>query len=106
MQGGASDELAEVLGNPNLSESFAMQVMKDGVVLFECPEKAEAFRNMLEAAGHLQVFVSEINSHAIFRALEDVDGLVVLVGKGGDDFMPTPAELAAALRQKPAFEDL
>jgi hypothetical protein len=106
MQDGPSGELATLFGNASLSESFAVQVMKDGVIVFECPEEADMFRTMLEDAGHLQVIVSEIDSHALFRTLADVDGVVVLMGQGGKHFLPTPAELAASLRQKPAFDDM
>jgi hypothetical protein len=105
-QEGGADDLARVVGNARLATSFRIDVMRDGVVAFSDPARGAAFRNLLEAAGHLEVLVSEVDSHALFREATGPGrgGVVVLVADEGH--LPSPAQLAAALRRKRSFEDL
>lgn len=99
------DDLADMLGAPHLAGSLSVQVMRDGVVAFVDAKGASAFRDLLEADGHLEVLVSEIDSHSLFRTLSDTrSSLVVLMHS--ERAPPAPARLAAALRQKRAFEEL
>lgn len=98
------DELAGVLGDPRLSEALSLDARTDGIVAFDTAAEADSFRNMLEADGHLDVGVVEVDSHALFRAREESKGVVVLLGQG--DMTPTPAQLAAALRGHRAFDEL
>ena len=106
LQEGGARDLAKLLGNAQLEHSFSVEVMRSGVVAFAQPERATAFRDLLEADGHVQVLISEMASHTLF--LEAVgsgrSGVVVLMADEG--YLPTPAQLAAALRHKRSFEDL
>jgi hypothetical protein len=105
VQEGRMDDLARLLGASHLADNLSVDVMRDGVVAFEHPAGASAYRDLLEADGHLDVLVSEIDSHTLFRTLLQArSSLVVLMHCQAAP--PAPARLAAALRQKRAFEDL
>lgn len=103
VQPGAQDGLAALLG-ADVAGRISVQHMRDGVVAFEDVAEIDGYRDALEAAGRVDVTTSRIDSHALFRAVGDTQGVVVLMGQG--EVSPTPAELAAALRRKVAFDDL
>lgn len=98
------DEVAKLLGDASLSDALSIDSKTDGIIAFEDADEADAFRNMLEADGHLHVQVAEVDSHALFRVREESRGIVVLMGQG--DLTPTPGDLAAALRGKRSFDEL
>lgn len=95
-QEGVAPDLAKVLKNARLASALSADVMRDGVVCFERAEHAESFAALLEGAGHLDVLVTEVDSHKLFRITADAQAVVVLVGES--DVVPQPAKLAAALR--------
>lgn len=103
VQPGAQSELAALLG-ADVASRLSVQHMADGVVTFEEAAAVDGYRDALEAGGNLSVTTSRIDSHELFRAVGDAMGVVVLMGQG--EVYPTPAELAAALRRKVAFDDL
>jgi hypothetical protein len=103
LQESTMDEIAKLLHSPLLASSISFDIARDGVVTFEDAGEAQSFRNMLEADGYHGVLVLEVDSHDLFLALAQTKGVVVLMGQG--DVMPTPAQLAGALRGQRMFED-
>jgi hypothetical protein len=128
MQEGSAGELAKLLKKPHLTEALQMRQMQDGVIAFDCDMAAESFLDSLHGAGNLRATLMEVDAHQLFRATADARAAVVLVCGGdspsrgvGEDaassvawpsstvhrqagFVPTPAQLAAALRGK-SMED-
>ena len=50
-----------------------------------------------------QVQLAEVDSHEMFRQVQDVKGAVVLLREGG--YVPLPSELKPSLLGKNAMED-
>jgi hypothetical protein len=48
----------------------------------------------------LQVSIARCNSHALFRSVQDVKAVVVLL-RGGGSFLPQPHQLSTSLRSHP-----
>jgi len=128
---GAADDLARALGKGrDWAARMDVGSRRDGVVAFASERDARRFAELLEApadgdqpgGGHSGVAVARVDSHALFRAADDVKSVVVYLPpctKGGaegaageattsasdDDGdaaaacgrMPRPHELAAAL---------
>ena len=51
----------------------------------------------------LQVFIAQCDAHDIFRNVQDVRGIVVLLRRSTD--VPMPHQLAISLRNKQSFEN-
>lgn len=124
LQDGQGAELADLIGVPSLSGKLTHRHMQDGIIAFADAHAAVCFRDELQAAGNLAAALTEVDSHQLFRASADAKHAVVLVGPDGTAdadaalpaiargthldssdrshakqvFVPTPAELAAALR--------
>lgn len=96
------DELSRVLrrrgadGGPLIRCSE----MKDGVVAFEDEADAERYGQLLEADGAAQVSIARCDSHELFRGVQDVKAVVVLLRRGGP-LLPQPHQLATSLRSQP-----
>lgn len=75
--------------------------MKDGVVAFEDEADAERYGELLEADGSAQVSVARCDSHELFRTVQDVRAVVVLLRRqeGPAPFLPQPHQLATSLRR-------
>lgn len=59
---------------------------------------AERYGQLLEAdGGAAEVGLVRCDSHELFRTVQDVRGVVVLL-RGGRDFLPQPHQLATSLR--------
>eukprot|EP00892_Ulva_mutabilis_P005700 jgi/Ulvmu1/3501/UM162_0008.1 len=121
-------ELARLVGDPSLAGKLTHRRMQDGVIAFADASAAMQFRDKLQAAGSLAAALTEVDSHALFRASADAQHVVVLVGpehadsavaastmgahvdddldvQRKDVFVPSPAELAAALRGPSPTQD-
>ena len=123
--------MAKVLNLPHLESALQMRQLQDGIIAFDCETAACNYLDALQAAGSLTATLSEVDSHQLFRATADTKAAVVLVcgadstsraGSSGVEvvpewpsslvhqrqtvkFVPTPAQLAAALRGKGALDD-
>ena len=53
--------------------------------------------------GLLQVLIAQCDAHDVFRHVQDVRGVVVLLRKGSN--VPTPQQLAVSLRNKQSLEN-
>ena len=72
----------------------------DGLVTFEVEEDAERYGNLLEESGAAEsVAVVRCDSHELFRSVQGVRGVVVLVKKKESSVVPAPHQLAAAVRK-------
>ncbi|KAL4437392.1 hypothetical protein ABPG75_004531 [Micractinium tetrahymenae] len=98
----AEDELSRVLRRraPDGGPLIRCSEMKDGVVAFEDEADAERYGQMLEADGDAQVSIARCDSHELFRSVQDVKAVVVLLRRGGA-FLPQPHQLATSLRSQP-----
>lgn len=131
LQDGQNMELAKVIGAPSLAGKLTHRHMQDGIIAFADVHAATRFRDELQTAGTLAAALTEVDSHSLFRASADAKHVVVLVGsdhtddaaselpaiargshldssgssKEKDVFVPTPAELAAALRGPSPTQD-
>ena len=128
LQDDHSSELARLVGDPSLAGKLKHRHMQDGIIAFADTRAAMNFRDKLQAAGSLAAALTEVDSHALFREAADAKHVVVLVGPdsagstvaaiskgahlqdslGGpaeDVFVPSPAELAAALRGPSPMQD-
>ena len=70
----------------------------DGVIAFEDESMAEEYGHGLEQDGALRVSLVESNSHEIFRTVNEVKGVVILLKRGAK--VPTSRNLAASLRAR------
>ncbi|EFN60161.1 expressed protein [Chlorella variabilis] len=96
------DELSRVLRRRAADGSPLIRCseMRDGVVAFEDEADAERYGQLLEAEGLAEVSMARCDSHDLFRSVQDVRGVVVLLRAGGA-FLPQPHQLAASLRSTP-----
>lgn len=96
------DELSRVLQRRAADGSPLIRCseMRDGVVAFEDEADAERYGQMLEAEGSAEVSIARCNSHALFRSVQDVKAVVVLL-RGGGSFLPQPHQLSTSLRSQP-----
>ncbi|KAL3144957.1 hypothetical protein ABBQ32_003463 [Trebouxia sp. C0010 RCD-2024] len=101
----AEDELSKVLKRRRKDGSALIKVdqLRDGVVLFEDVADAERYSNYLEADNSSQVMIAQCDSHNVFRNVQEVRGVVVLLRKGSS--VPMPHQLAVSLRSKQSFEN-
>jgi len=101
---GFEDELNKVFGStiPDIASKFEVNRIVDGLVAFESWEGAESYRDALEMEGHLEVSVAEVDSHQLFRMVQDVEGVAVLLREGA--FVPQPPDLKSALLGKGSLE--
>ena len=53
--------------------------------------------------GLLQVIIAQCDAHDLFRNVQEVRGVVVLLRKGSN--VPMPHHLAVSLRNKQSFEN-
>jgi len=99
------DELTKLLRGPNHIDStgkknkplISCSELVDGVVTFEAEEDAERYGQLLEESGTADsVAVARCESHELFRDVQGVQGVVVLLRTGGK--VPFPHQLASALR--------
>lgn len=130
-QDGQSMELAKLVGSPSLARKLTHRHMQDGIIAFANAHAAMRFRDELQTSGTLAAALTEVDSHTLFRASADAKHVVVLVGPDSTDdtasalpaiargthldssdsseakdvFVPTPAELAAALRGASPMQD-
>ena len=81
----------------------------DGVVTFESEQDAEEYGRLLEESNMAHgVVVARCDSHALFREVQTVKGVVILVKRGGqrvdegDGRIPAPYQLSAAVRGPPS----
>lgn len=115
-QFGKMSDIDKIMGSVgHLADKISVQTMRNGAVAFEDEAAASVFRDHLEAEGHLDVLLSDIDSHSLFRTMQDARSVVVLLRSGGSagsgsdggvGFVPTPAQLAAELRQKRSLEEM
>jgi hypothetical protein len=97
---GVESELAALFGRTGAAADFISAAqMVDGVVAFEDDADAETFGAMLEKDRGARVSVARCDSHELFRDVQGVQGVVVLIRRGGS--VPRPHQLAAAVRGKP-----
>jgi len=87
---------------PDIASKFEVNRIVDGLVAFESWEGAESYRDALEMEGHLEVSVAEVDSHQLFRMVQDVEGVAVLLREGA--FVPQPPDLKSALLGKGSLE--
>lgn len=111
------------------SSLIKVDQLRDGVVLFEDAADAERYSNYLEADNSsqvnflhtsfirpatyytvskasdvlLQVMIAQCDAHDLFRNVQEVRGVVVLLRQGSN--VPMPHQLAVSLRNKQSFEN-
>lgn len=100
-QADAEDELSRVLRRraPDGGPLIRCSEIKDGVVAFEEEADAERYGQMLEAEGAAEVSIARCDSHELFRSVQDVRAVVVLLRRNGA-FLPQPHQLATSLRSQ------
>lgn len=103
-QEGTANELAKVMRNRKFESIMDISRLVDGVVTFEHHDDAARFGAMLEEEGHSSVMIAEVDSHKLFRMAGDLQHVVVLMRAGG--YLPMPYQLAAALKQQPALDEM
>ena len=59
--------------------------------------------HFLKAFSSLQVLIAQCDAHDLFRNVQEVRGVVVLLRTGSN--VPTPHQLAVSLRNKQSFEN-
>ncbi len=59
---------------------------------------------VLHASAPLQVSIARCDSHELFRSVQDVKAVVVLLRRGGP-LLPQPQQLATSLRSPPESGD-
>lgn len=96
----AENELSKVLGRrrPDGSPIIKVDQLRDGIVLFEDLGSAEQFSNYLEADKNSEVSIAQCDAHELFRHVQEVKSLVVLLRTGAN--IPRPDQLAVSLRDK------
>jgi hypothetical protein len=94
------DELTTLLRGANHGKKkplISCSELVDGVVTFESEDDAERYGQLLEESGTAEsVAVARCDSHELFRDVQGVKGVVVLLRRGGK--VPLPHQLASALR--------
>lgn len=100
----AEDEISKVLKRRRADGSPLIQVdqLRDGIVLFEDVADAERYSNYMEAESNAQVLIARCDAHDLFRNVQEVRGVVIVLRKGAN--VPTPHQLAVSLRNKQSLE--
>jgi hypothetical protein len=94
------NELTSLLRGTNHGKKkplISCSELVDGVITFEAEDDAERYGQLLEENGTADsIAVARCDSHELFRDMQGVKGVVVLLRKGNK--VPLPHQLASALR--------
>lgn len=100
------NEITRVLGNrrrENGDPLIQCGELTDGVVAFDSEEQAQEYGAHLEDSGALEVSVAQCDSHELFRGINEVKAVVVLMRRGCK--VPPVRKLSAVLRGHTALDD-
>ena len=102
------DEMERLLGKKNRNRKdlplISCEEVVDGVVAFEDESMAEDYGEGLERDFEgMRVSLVDCNSHELFRTVQEVRGVVVLIKRGSK--VPDSRTLAACLRSRAPIDD-